>query len=303
VDFGKLPSVDGVDFTLPPDPPDNAYVLANLPARNGAPKLYLGATGYHMKAWTGKWYPAGAREKDFLKHYAQQFNTLEHNNTHYRIPDAATVQRWRDDTPADFRFCPKIPQTISHTRDLGLTGSNITLFADAMTALGDRLGCCFMQLPPHFSMQNLPLLRRFVLQWPQHLPLALEMRHPSFFEPQAVRYYDMLQSAGMYSVITDVAGRRDVCHMRVTGAKTVIRFVGNAPHPSDDARVQEWAGRLKQWFDAGLHEAYFFTHEPDNLLAPELAAGAGGMFTAAMPEVLLRAPKEIEESGVQGSLF
>lgn len=303
MDFGKLPSVDGIDFTLPPDPPDNAYVLDNLPVRKGAPHLFLGATGYHMKAWTGKWYPSGAREKDFLKHYGRQFNTLEHNNTHYRIPDAATVKRWRDDTPADFRFCPKIPQTISHARDLGLTGSQISIFADAMTALDDRLGCCFMQLPPHFSFQHLPILKRFVLQWPKDLPLALEMRHLSFFTSEAVQYYDMLQSAGLYTVITDVAGRRDVCHMRVTGAKALIRFVGNAPHPSDDLRAGDWANRLKQWFDAGLHEAYFFTHEPDNLLAPELARRAGDLFSAAIPDVLLRAPKEVGESGVQGSLF
>lgn len=303
MDFGKLPSVDGIDFTLPPDPPDNAYVFDNLPVRTGFPRLYLGATGYHMKAWTGKWYPSGAREKDFLKHYGRQFNTLEHNNTHYRIPDAATVQRWRDDTPTDFRFCPKMPQTISHARDLGLTGSQISVFADAMTALGDRLGCCFMQLPPHFTLQSLPILQRFVLQWPKDLPLALEMRHPSFFTPEAVRYYDLLQSAGLFTVITDVAGRRDVCHMRVTGTKALIRFVGNAPHPSDEVRLGYWADRLKHWFDAGLHEVYFFTHEPDNLLAPELAVRAGGLCTTAIPDVLLRAPKEVEESGGQGTLF
>jgi uncharacterized protein YecE (DUF72 family) len=302
VDFGKLPDVSGVDFTLPPDPPDNAYVLANLPARSHPPRMYLGATGYSMKAWVGKWYPSGSKDKDFLRHYGRQFNTLEHNTTHYRMPDAAAVRRWREETPADFRFCPKIPQTISHSRDLGLTSGQIPLFAEAMTALGDRLGCCFMQFPPSFSLKQLPLLERFVLQWPAHLPLAFEMRHPSFFEPGAVRYYDMLQSAGLFAVITDVAGRRDVCHMRVTGVKTLVRFVGNAPHPSDHNRIRDWALRLKRWFDGGLHEAYVFTHQPDNLLAPELAAFAEKAFREAVPEAVLRGPKETG-ADVQGRLF
>ncbi|MFM8488243.1 MAG: hypothetical protein ACKOCH_18070 [Bacteroidota bacterium] len=53
--------------------------------------------------------------------------------------------------------------------------------------------------------------------------------------------------------------------------------------------------------DNGLESAYFFTHEPDNLLAPELAAFAWQTFAAAMPDVGMRGPKEV--GGQQGSLF
>ncbi len=52
----------------------------------------------------------------------------------------------------------------------------------------------------------------------------------------------------------------------------MVRFVGNGLHPSDFSRIEEWATRLKSWFENGLQEVYFFTHEPDNLLAPELTA-------------------------------
>ena len=145
MDFGKLSSVDKVDFALPSEPRQNTELLATL-HKTAKPAMYLGATGYNMKPWVGQWYPHGAKDKDFLRHYGTQFNTIEHNTTHYRIPDAATVARWKEDTPADFRFCPKIPQTISHARDLGLSGGQIRLFCDVIAGLEEKLGCCFAAL-------------------------------------------------------------------------------------------------------------------------------------------------------------
>jgi len=73
-------------------------------------------------------------------------------------------------------------------------------------------------------------------------------------------------------VITDVGGRRDVCHMSVTSDYAMVRFVGNNLHSSDFSRSDDWAARLDRWFDQGLKQCYFFIHEPDNVNAPELAA-------------------------------
>ncbi|MBL7803644.1 MAG: DUF72 domain-containing protein [Saprospiraceae bacterium] len=304
MEFGKLPSLDGVDFTLPPDPPENELVLnGRTPAT--PPRIYLGATGYNMKPWVGHWYPAGAKERDFVRFYGQQFNTIEHNTTHYRIPDTATVGRWREEVPADFRYCPKVPQSLSHARDLGVHSPELPLFCDMIAGLEDRLGCCFLQVSPYFSPQNLPVLERFLDKWPREIPLAVEVRHEDFFRPTAAagRYFALLSAAGAAAVITDVAGRRDVCHMHLTNALTMVRFVGNGLHPSDYARIDEWAQRLSAWFEKGLQAAYFFTHEPDNLLAPELAAYAAGRFREAIPGLETRGPKPPVPPAQQTSLF
>lgn len=300
MDFGKLPYIDKVVFDLPDDPPENTRLLGQLPEWP-QPFLYLGPTGYNMKPWVGKWYPFGAKDSSFLRHYGQQFNTIEHNTTHYRIPDMATVERWRDETPDDFKFCPKIPQSISHARDLGLSTPETELFCDAISLLQDKMGSCFMQLPPHFSPRELPVLERFLERFPKEVPLAVEVRHPEFFNGSGGAFFDMLEAYAVATVITDVAGRRDVCHMRLTTPTVLIRFVGNDLHPSDYTRVQDWAMRLKQWFDAGLRSAYFFTHEPDNLQAPELAAFCVETFRAAIPYIATRGPKPVP--GQQGSLF
>lgn len=302
MDFGKLPSVDQVDFSLPAEPAQNAEVLAQM--QPGAhPALYIGPTGYNMKPWVGKWYPLSAKEPSFLRHYGAQFNTIEHNTTHYRIPEWSTVQRWHDETPDDFRFCPKIPQTISHSLDLGLSKDETRIFCEAITLLGEKLGCCFIQLPPGFAPRNLKVLERFLEAFPRAVPLAVEVRHPLFFKDtgDTAAFFQLLEAYKTASVITDVSGRRDVCHMRLTTEKVLIRFVGNGLHPSDYTRVRAWAGRLLDWFAAGLHEAYFFTHEPDNLLAPELTAFCVEVFKELMPHVAMRGPKEV--AGQQGLLF
>lgn len=303
MDFGKLPNVDKVDFSLLPEPERNQSVLAAAALMPQPPGIYVGPTGYNMKQWVGKWYPFGAREKDFLKYFGQQFNTIEFNTTHYKMPDTGSMERWITEVPGDFKYCPKIPQSISHSRDLGLSGWEVREFCRIISGLGERLGYCFMQLPPHFGPRELPLLDRFLSATAQLIPLAVEVRHPVFFQsgPESRYYFDLLKQYRAVAVITDVAGRRDVCHMVLTHPVVLIRFVGNGLHATDYTRVKAWAERLKYWFDHGLQKAYFFAHEPDNRLAPELSRYCVETFQQTIPGIPLRGPAEVP--GQQGSLF
>lgn len=301
--FGKLMDISSVDFKLPADPPANRPRIDRyqLGADDGRPQVYLGATGWSMKEWVGKWYPAKTKASDYLLPYGQQFNTIELNTTHYRIPQQDTIQKWYQQTPADFRFCPKIPQTISHRNGLDIGGEANKLFIAAVDGLREKMGCCFMQLPPYFSHDRLPVLDKFLAAWPQLLPLAVEVRHASWFahRQHTEQLMDTLAKYRTAAVITDVAGRRDVLHMYVTAPRTMIRFVGNGLHETDFQRLIDWTTRLRQW---RLPETYFFPHQPDNLLAPDA--------TAWLYEQLqqqdwsaTRGPKAIPPPPQQGSLF
>jgi len=271
--FGKLPDISAVDFSLPTDAPGTKESIATSALDNQSLHFYTGCTGWGMPEWVGKVYPKGTRAKDFLYHYSRQFNTIELNTTHYRIPDHQTIKRWYDLSAADFKFCPKIPQSISHSRSLGLGGEQIPAFCEAIQGLEEKLGCCFMQLPPYFGPDKLPQLATFVSAFPNHIPLAIEVRHEAWFNDpqQAQALFDLLAEHQMAIVLTDVAGRRDVLHMRLTNSTAMVRFVGNDLVPSDYTRIDDWVDRSLQWQKAGLQEIYFFTHEPDNIKAPELA--------------------------------
>lgn len=273
MDFGKLDDVSGVDFSMPPDSTD----WAALPAvRHRVPQIYVGCPVWACKGWVGVLYPASAREKDYLRYYSRQFNTIELNTTHYRIPELATIQRWMAETSEGFRFCPKVLQEISHQKMLQNAESLTAVFCERMQALGERLGICFLQLPPYFAPEHLPILMRYLQQFPLQVPLAVEFRHPGWFVGAAgSRPFDkaaqMLQEWHISTVICDVAGRRDVLHQRLTTRKAVIRFVGNNLHPTDYTRIDAWIDCLQAWLAKGLDEIYFFVHEPDNILSPQLS--------------------------------
>lgn len=300
--FGKLNDLSGVNFNLPIDPAPNRNRIDRYQlGPDERPKVFLGATGWSMPAWKGKWYPQKAKTAEFLQHYGKQFDTIELNTTHYRIPTPELVNKWYHETPADFRFCPKIPQVVSHVNGLDIGGERTKRFIGAVEGLKEKYGCAFIQLPPYFDSSRLSILDRFLQSWPQLLPIAVEVRHGSWFASKAAteQLMDVLAKHRAAAVITDVAGRRDVLHMYVTAPRTMVRFVGNGLHETDFSRLMEWTGRLKKW---RLPETYFFPHEPDNLLAPDAAAW---MYQQLKQQNWAegRGPQEVALPPTQGSLF
>lgn len=304
MDFGRLPDLRHVDFRLPPDHPETARVLAH--ARFTAPAvpgLYVGCPTWTNKEWLGSYYPLGLRDDQYLHYYARQFNSLEVNTTHYRIPDAPTVRRWREQVGPGFKFCPKVPRSISHDRELYNADDLATTFGRAVLGLEEHLGPCFLQLPPHFGPDKLPRLERFLLDFPADVPLAVELRHPGWFQDATLRDALMatLEALNKTLVISDVAGRRDVLHQRLTTPVAFVRFNGHGLIPSDFQRADYWAERLANWINQGLHAAYFFIHQRDVRHAPVLAQHFLGRLHA-LTGLPVQPPRPIPQQ-VQGSLF
>ena len=304
MDFGKLLDISRIDFALPPDHPDTFSVLSRYrQAGEKKPEVYIGLPVWVNKAWVGAYYPTGMREKDSLLWYARQFNTIELNSTHYHIPGPDTIDRWRHAVPPGFTFCPKFPQLISHEGPLSRSLDLAATFCEAIAGLEDKLGCSFLQLPPGFGPKQLPDLENFVQYVPESVPLAVELRHPDWFTDHvaSLELFEVLEKYRVSTVLTDVSGRRDVLHMRLTTPTAMVRFVGNGLHPTDYTRIEDWVARIKVWLDAGLQQLYFFVHEPDNTASPELAT----YLTEKLNQVCgldLKPPKKYVQA-VQGELF
>lgn len=270
--FGKLLDISKVDFSMPQDHELTTNLLNSLPPNPNPLEVFFGCTGFSMKEWVGTVYPPKTKSRDFLKHYSKQFNTIEFNTTHYRIPKPETVEKWKANAEEGFLFCPKILQTISHSGDLGMSKESLNWFCDSIYRLDEKLGCCFMQMPPYWKPDRLAILERYLSQFPREINLAIELRHPDWFSsPDALLpLSDLLKAYNAPTVITDVAGRRDVLHQLLTTDTAMIRFVGNGLAPSDYKRVDDWVVRLKDWAAQGLKRVYFFMHQPDNLKSPEM---------------------------------
>ncbi len=303
MDFGRLSNLSYVDFRLPPDHADTAAVLARAAGSKATPSVFVGCPIWANKAWLGSYFPAGIREADYLHYYAQQFNSLELNTTHYRIPDAPTVRRWREAVPAGFRFCPKLPQTISHDRALYNADDLTTAFCRSIRELGDQLGSCFLQLPPTFGPEHLSRLERYLLDFPADVPLAVELRHPGWYADATAfaAVAALLEALNKTLVVSDVAGRRDVLHMRLTTPVAFIRFNGHGLVNSDFTRADEWATRIAGWMAQGLQAVYFFVHQKDIMHTPVWTQHFLGRIHA-LTGLGVAAPRVIPQA-VQGSLF
>ena len=274
MEFGKVEDLSSVDWTLAPHTALTTHVLKEVQRlpNHGSQALYVGSTGWSQREFLGEVYPLGTRPGEYLDAYGRQFNTIELNTTFYRTPDRAQVLQWYVKTPDDFKFCPKINKGVSQAVDLSVETSRTLDFAKSVQHFEHKLGPCFLQLPSNFTTERIDALYRWLDIWPPSLKLCVELRHESWFsESHGVDAFAHLASRGIGSVITDVAGRRDVAHMNVTAGFAMLRWVG-AMHPSDDVRLGTCSERIASWFRAGLTEAYIFTHQPEAV--PSASASA-----------------------------
>ena len=260
MDFGKLANIEHVDFSLPAD----ISLLDRSPAIDI--DVLLGATGWSMPAWKGTIYPPKTPAHRMGYEYSRQFATIEFNTTYYQVPPEERIRKWLEMTTADFVFCPKIYQGISQSASLGIGGSLLPDFLQRMSLFEEKLGLLFMQLPQYFAASKWQALERFAGQWQGGIPLAIELRHPDWFQSHfSSRVASLLADAHISWLITDVSGRRDVSHGFITAPFMCIRFVGTGDEASDLARTTIWARRIWHWRQLGVELVYFFIHSPGNL--------------------------------------
>lgn len=272
MDFGRLPNIENIDFSLPPTPHETIEVLGKSD-KGKSTKVYIGCPVWGKKEWVGKIYPPGTKPKEFLHYYATQFNSIELNGTHYNFPTEILIEKWKADVLPNFKFCPKLTQNISHFQRLVNTQGMVDDFCGAIRYLEEHLGTCFLQLPPNFTPKNIDDVIRFVEYWPKDVPLAVEFRHTGWFSDKHLQneVFAALQYHNIGTVITDVAGRRDACHQRLTNDTVFIRFGANNLHPTDYPRMEAWAAQLHQWIELGAKTVYFFLHTPIKHYNLELA--------------------------------
>lgn len=293
--FGSADNPGDMDLSLPDDHPETKRVLSEK-GETGTPELYVGCAKWNRKDLKG-FYPKGT--SDELEYYGSQFNAVELNATFYNIFDADQIKKWSNKVPANFKFFPKINRYISHLKWLNGIEERTDDFIDSIVHFKDNLGTIFLQLRGNFKPKFFDRVASFIEYWPEGLPLAVEFRHPDWFDDEKVadELYALFEENDVANVITDTAGRRDLLHMRLTNNEAFIRWVG-ANHESDVDRIEEWVPRLKRWNEQGLQNIHFFVHQNKERKSPQLAAH----FIKNMNEAL-GIDLKIPDIGQQGDLF
>ena len=102
--------------------------------------IHIGTCGWHYKHWMAAFYPAGTPSSDMFKFYATHFDTVEINNSFYKLPTIETFEKWRDAAPKKFQFAVRASRFITHMKKLKDPRSSTAKFFLATEHLGPKLG-------------------------------------------------------------------------------------------------------------------------------------------------------------------
>jgi uncharacterized protein YecE (DUF72 family) len=146
--------------------------------------MRIGCSGWNYRDWRGAFYPEGLPASRWLEHYATVFDTVEVNNTFYRLTTAKAVANWVRQTPPEFCFVIKASRYLTHVKRLDYEQVNLDRFYEPLEPLIEaaKLGAVLWQLPPNFRRDDERLVR-----WLGTLPNgrhALEVRHESWYDPE-----------------------------------------------------------------------------------------------------------------------
>jgi uncharacterized protein YecE (DUF72 family) len=229
-------------------------------------ELYVGTSGYSYDEWKGSFYPKDLPAKQMLSYYAERLNSVEINNTFYRLPKASVLEGWAEQVPTGFLFSIKASRRITHFARLKPEAREPTEYMlSTVKSLGDRLGVVLFQLPPNLKA-DVERLGDFLGQLPPSAPMAFEFRHESWRD-EAVR--DLLRARGMALVCADTEESPDDEVIVPTARWGYLRL--RRPDYSD-ADLSCWAERVK---GAGWERAFVFFKHEDEGAGPRLAARFG----------------------------
>ena len=188
------------------------------------PLLRVGCSGWQYKHWRGDFYPARLPASRWLEYYTSHFDTVEINNSFYRLPEAHTFDVWRERVPPGFLYAVKASRFITHMKKLKDAGPSIELLFDRVTRLNGALGPVLYQLPPRWPL-NLERFKMFLRTLPPDFEHVIEFRDPTWYVDTV---FDALATHRVSLCLHDMEGA--VTGRRLVGPSVYMRFHGPATY-------------------------------------------------------------------------
>lgn len=222
--------------------------------------IRIGTSGWSYDHWDGVLYRPGLPAAKRLARYAEEFDTVELNASFYRWPKDSAFEGWRRRLPDGFTMSVKAHRGLSHYRRLRTPEPWVDRFERCWTALGDRREALLVQLHPAVERDD-ALLDHFLGVMPRWIPVAMELRHPSWDHPAV---YALLERHGAAYVVTSGAGLKtvpvatsDLVYVRMHGPSQDSMYAGSYP----DAELRRWAERITAWHDEGRRVVVYFNND------------------------------------------
>jgi uncharacterized protein YecE (DUF72 family) len=220
----------------------------------------VGCSGWVYRHWRGPVYPADLPAKRWFEHYARLFDSVEINNSFYRLPTEAAAEGWAAQAPPGFVYALKLGQFGSHRMKLKDAGSWLPNHMDRVERLGASAGPTLVQLPPRWK-RNAERLDEFLAVAPKHVRWAVEVREASWLHEET---YEVLRRHGAALCIHDLLAGHP---WELTTDWTYVRFHG--PRATEAAYQGRYgpdglfwmADRLEGWLKEGCDVYAYFNND------------------------------------------
>ena len=224
----------------------------------------MGCSGWNYKSWRGRFYPSDLASAHWLEYYATRFDTVEVNNTFYRLPERATFESWRAQVPTGFMFGVKASRFLTHMKRLLQPEEPIERLFSRVAGLGRALGPVLYQLPATLTI-DLPRLDRFLRALPRRSGLTrlhvVEFRDPSWYIAET---FALLNQRRVALCLHDKLG--SAIKKPFVGPFVYVRFHGTSGryHGSYSRRqLQWWAHVLSEQVQEGRRVFAYFNNDPE----------------------------------------
>jgi uncharacterized protein YecE (DUF72 family) len=222
-------------------------------------RVRVGTSGFSYKEWKGTFYPEDLPDARMLGYYAERFDTVEINNTFYRMPKPSVVAGWGAEVPRDFSFALKAQGKLVHWGKVEELGSTAKTFFAAAGKLGPKLGPVLVALPG-YQQKSLDKLRTFLAFVPKGVRVAFDVAHPSWHDEEV---YAELRARGAALCLVD-----DTAVTTPLVATAPFGYLRLRKTTYGRAQIAAWAERIlaQPW-----REAWVFLKHEDAATGPRLA--------------------------------
>jgi len=210
-----------------------------------ASQIRVGTSGFHYKHWHGPFYPPGTPPRKMLDFYISRFDTVELNNSFYRLPSEAAFDVWRTSTPANFLFAVKASRYLTHRKKLKDPESAMNMLLPRVVHLGTKLGPILFQLPPRWQV-NRDRLQELLQVLPATFRYVFEFRGQTWITPEINELLCRFRAA---FCIYELAGYRlpsivttDFAYVRLHGPG-----MGKYQGSYDDRTLRQWCCQILEW--------------------------------------------------------
>jgi uncharacterized protein YecE (DUF72 family) len=207
-------------------------------------EVRVGTSGWHYRHWKGLFYPEDLPASKMLGWYLERFDSVELNNSFYKLPAKEALAAWRAGTPPGFLFAVKGSRFLTHMKKLKDPEEGVRRFMERVEALGEKLGPILFQLPPFWAV-NAERLDAFLDGLPRKRRYAFEFRNPTWHSNEV---YAILRRHNAAFCAWELAGVRSP--VEITADWTYVRLHGpEGPYQGSysDSALAGWAGRIRKW--------------------------------------------------------